>query len=175
MEKPDFAGESRKRITWTFFFDKTNHKMKQIMMTDRQLSMERKIPLEKKMALAQYIRAENHGNRMKIRQRENILYGTNSQPPLFDKGRLQMTQPQYEENPEENGMVQPFTVSTFKYRMIVAIVLFVGFLLCDTGGDKIGSYTTNDIHEMITADTFHLYDGEGNDTMEALASLLDFK
>lgn len=140
--------------------------------------MERKIPLEKKMALAQYIRAENHGNRMKIRQRENILYGTNTQPPLYDKGRLQTAEQRYENsqgNPEENGMLQPFAVSTFKYRMIVAIVLFVGFLLCDTGGNKIGGYTTGDIHEMIMADTFHLYDGEGNDTMEALASLLDFE
>lgn len=137
--------------------------------------MEHKIPLEKKMALAQYIRAENHGNRMKIRQRENILYGTSTQPPLYDKGRLPSPEQQYEGNPEENGVIQPFSVSTFKYRMIIAIVLFVGFLLCDTGGDKIGSYTTGDIHEMIMADTFHLYDGEGNDTMEALASLLDFE
>lgn len=137
--------------------------------------MEHKIPLEKKMALAQYIRAENHGNRMKIRQRENILYGTNTQPPLYDKGRLSSPEQQYEGNPEENGVIQPFSVSTFKYRMIIAIVLFVGFLLCDTGGDKIAGYTTGDIHEMIMADTFHLYDGEGNDTMEALASLLDFE
>ncbi len=137
--------------------------------------MERNIPVEKKMALAQYIRAENHGNRMKIRQRENILYGVNTQPPLFDRGRLQPVEQQYEGSQEESGMLQPFSVSTFKYRMMIAIVLFVGFLLCDTGGDKIGNYTTSDIHEMIMADTFHLYDGEGNDTMEALASLLDFE
>ncbi|MDE6388814.1 MAG: hypothetical protein K2L82_13530 [Lachnospiraceae bacterium] len=137
--------------------------------------MERKIPLEKKMALAQYIRAENHGNRMKIRERENILYGTNTQPPLYDKGRLPGTDQQYENNPTENGPLQPFSVSTFKYRMIIAIVLFVGFLLCDTGGDKIGVYTTNDIHDMIMADTFHLYDGEGNDAMDGLAALLDFE
>lgn len=142
---------------------------------NRQLHMDRKIPLEKKMALAQYIRAENHGNRMKIRQRENILYGTNTQPPLYDKGRLQAPEQPYENNAAENGTVPAFSVSTFKYRMILAILLFVGFLLCDTGGDKIGSYTTNDIHDMIMADTFHLYDGEGNDTMDGLASLLDFE
>ena len=41
--------------------------------------MEHKVSLEKKMALAQYIREENHGNRMKIRQREHILYGTDTQ------------------------------------------------------------------------------------------------
>ena len=50
--------------------------------------MDHKVPLEKKMQLAQYIREENMGNRMKIRQRERILYGTDTQLPLFDKGRL---------------------------------------------------------------------------------------
>lgn len=136
--------------------------------------MERKISLEKKMALAQYIREENHGNRMKIRQREHILYGTDTQPPLFNKGRIPIQDMQYENRPPEEGYVPAFPEGTFKYRMIVAILLFVGFLLCDTAGDKIGRYTTNDIHNMIVADTFHLYDGEGNDAMEGLAALLDF-
>ncbi len=135
--------------------------------------MDRKVSLEKKMALAQYIRAENHGNRMKIRQRENILYGTNTQPPLYDRGRLPSQEQQYENNQPENGLTPGVSMGTFKYRMILAILLFVGFLLCDTGGDKIGGYTTGDIHEMIMADTFHLYDGEGNDTMEGLAALFD--
>lgn len=137
--------------------------------------MDRKIPLEKKMALAQYIRAQNHGNRIKIRQRENILYGTNTQPPLYDSGRLPSQEQQYGNNMPEDGIVPVFSMGTFKYRMILAILLFVGFLLCDTSGDKIGRYTTGDIHEMIMADTFHLYDAEGNDTMDGLASLLDFE
>lgn len=137
--------------------------------------MEHKIPLEKKMALAQYIREENHGNRIKIRQREHILYGTDTQPPLYDRGKLVSGDYDYENRPTEDGIVPGFSMGTFKYRMILAILLFVGFLLCDTGDDKIGSYSTNDIHEMIMADTFHLYDGEGNSTMDGLASLLDFE
>lgn len=137
--------------------------------------MDHKISLEKKLALAQYIREENHGNRMKIRQREHILYGTDTQPPLYDRGKLPSGERDYENHPAEEGIAPVFSMGTFKYRMILAILLFVGFLLCDTGGDKIGSYTTNDIHEMIMADTFHLYDGEGNDTMDGLASLLDFE
>ena len=135
--------------------------------------MDRKVSLDKKLALAQYIREENHGNRMKIRQRERILYGTDTQPPLYDTGRLQSMEQQ--ENPSaESGVAFGFSSGTFKYRMILAILLFVGFLLCDTGDDKIGSYTTTEIHNMIMADTFHLY-SEGNDTMEGLASLLDFE
>ncbi len=137
--------------------------------------MEHKVSLEKKMALAQYIREENHGNRMKIRQREHILYGTDTQPPLFSKGRLPIQEQPYENAQPEAGYAPTFPEGTFKYRMILAILLFVGFLLCDTGGDKIGRYTTNDIHDMIVADTFHLYDGEGNDAIDGLAALLDFE
>ena len=137
--------------------------------------MEHKVSLEKKMALAQYIREENHGNRMKIRQREHILYGTDTQPPLFHKSRFPDSEPQYDNGQMEGGLAPGFSEGTFKYRMILAILIFVGFLLCDTGGDKIGSYTTDDIHEMIVADTFHLYDGEGNDAVDGLAALLDFE
>lgn len=127
------------------------------------------------MALAQYIREENQGNRMKIRQREHILYGTDTQPPLYDRGKLSAGEQDYGNQTPEDGMVPVFSMSTFKYRMILAILLFVGFLICDTGGDKIGNYTTGDIHAMIMTDTFHLYDGEGNDTMDGLAALLDFE
>ena len=135
--------------------------------------MNRKVSLDKKLALAQYIREENLGNRMKIRQREKILYGTDTQPPLYDTGRLHSMEQQ--ENPlSENGSALGLSADTFKYRMILAILLFVGFLFCDTGGDKIGSYSTTEIHNMIMADTFHLY-GEGNDAMDGLAALLDFE
>ena len=135
--------------------------------------MDRKVSLDKKLALAQYIREENHGNRVKIRQREKILYGKDTQTPLYDTGRLQS--PDQQENPsEETGMMMGLYSGTFKYRMILAILLFVGFLLCDTGGDKIGRFTTSEIHDMIMADTFHLYGTEGNDTMDGLAALLDF-
>lgn len=136
--------------------------------------MDKKVSLDKKLALAQYIREENLGNRMKIRQRERILYGRDTQPPLYDSSRQQPVE-QRENQPSENGMNFGFPAGTFKYRMILAILLFVGFLLCDTGGDKIGSYTTAEIHNMIIADTFHLYDGEGNDAIEGLAAVFDFK
>lgn len=139
--------------------------------------MDHRVPLEKKMQLAQYIREENQGNRMKIRQRERILYGTDTQPPLFDKGRLPAASSPYENNPaqpQQDEAVPGFPSSTFRYRMILAVLLFVGFLLCDTGDGRIGAYTTNEVHDMIMADTFHLYDGDGNETMEGLASLLDF-
>ncbi len=139
--------------------------------------MEHRIPLEKKIELAQYIREENMGNRMKIRQREKILYGTNTQPPLYEKGMLpdRGIQPDYTMGRGEEGEIPNVTFGTFKYRMIIAVLLFVAFLVCDTNGSKIGNYTMNDVHDMIMADTFHLYEGDGNEAMEGLAGLLDFE
>ncbi len=134
--------------------------------------MERKASLDKKLALAQYIREENHGNRMKIRQREKVLYGTDTQPPLYDTGKL-YTMDQPGGISPENGVAPGFSTGTFKYRMALAILLFVLFLFCDTGGNKIGGYTTAQIHDMIMADTFNLY-GEESGTSGGLAALLDF-
>lgn len=126
------------------------------------------------MQLAQYIREENLGNRMKIRQRERILYGTDTQLPLFEKGRLPAAASPYDNGmqPAEQEEAAPFlSTGSFRYRMILAVLLFVGFLLCDTRNSKIGDYTTNDVHAMIVADTFHLYDGDGNEMMDGLAAL----
>lgn len=133
--------------------------------------MERKTSLDKKMALAQYIREENHGNRLKIRQREKILYGTDSQPPLYDMGKIQQTGRQFDPA-AENGMVSGPPAGTFRYRMVLAILLFAGFLFCDTKGSTIAGYTTAQIHDMIMADSFNLYGG--GSASDGLAALLDF-
>ncbi len=37
------------------------------------------------MELARYIREENLGNRLKLRQREHILYGKESPLPLYEE------------------------------------------------------------------------------------------
>lgn len=146
------------------------------MQTGHSTYMDHRIPLEKKMELAQYIREENMGNRMKIRQREKILYGTSTHPPLYERGTLSghSVQQDYAIDHIENVGIPSVSLGTFKYRMIIAVLLFVAFLVCDTNQSSIGNYTTNDVHDMIMADTFHLYDGEGNETMEGLAGLLDF-
>ena len=49
---------------------------------------EKKVTPEKRMELARYIREENLGNRLKLRQREHILYGKESPMPLYEKGLL---------------------------------------------------------------------------------------
>ena len=132
---------------------------------------EKKVTPEKRMELARYIREENLGNRLKLRQREHILYGKENPMPLYDKGMLADTEgfPGYGNG--ENGGIPGNATGGFKYRMTLAVLVFVGFLLCDTRDSKILSYSTGDVYEMIVADSFHLYDGGENAVMEELTNL----
>lgn len=130
---------------------------------------EKKVTPEKRVELARYIREENMGNRVKLRQREHILYGRDLTMPADENGLFSGStltdSGQGEEVPGGSSM------GSFKYRMTLAVLLFVGFLLCDTGKGSILSYSTNDVYEMIRADSLHLYDGGENAVMEELAEL----
>lgn len=131
---------------------------------------EKKVTPEKRMELARYIREENLGNRIKLRQREHILYGKEVQMPLYDKGLLDGTEG-LSGNAERGGDIRVNATGGFKYRMVFSVLLFVAFLLCDTRDSKILSYSTNDVYDMIVTDSFHLYDGGENAVMEELAEL----
>lgn len=139
--------------------------------------MSNKVTLEKKMELARCIREENMGNRLKIRQREQILYGKDSQIPLYDKHSFSaQNDAAFYGNQTEPGEMSAASMGNFKFRMIIAVFLFVGFLVCDTNGSKIGTYSTGEVYDMILTDTFHLYDDAQNQdqVLEELAGLLDF-
>lgn len=120
--------------------------------------LKRQMPIDKKLRLAQYIRAENMDNRMKIRQRERLLYGVDSA--------------------ERNGFyseeVPNEVTGTFRLRMAAAVILFIGFLMCDAGQYKIFGYSMNDVYGMISEDYFKLYDSENMDELPQLTELLDF-
>ena len=150
--------------------------MKGIVMLNRQerdVSKQgtRQVPVEKRIKLAQYIRAENMDNRMKIRQREKILYGTDTMPPLWNKGDSLRAEGYF--GPDENtGAGMENTSNTFKFRMAMAIVLFIGFLLCDAGQYKVFGYSMNDIYGMLSEDYFNLYDSQNAEAMPQLTELL---
>ena len=128
------------------------------------------VPVEKKMELAKYIREENMGNRMKVRQREKILYGVNEPLPLFSKEKRST----YYTDMETQDNSQETTVgSTFRLRMTAAIILFVGFLLCDAGGYHVFGYSMNDIYELIEKDYFQAEDISEESGIQ-LTELLDF-
>lgn len=134
----------------------------------------KKVTPEKKMELARHIREENLGNRLKLRQREHILYGKESPMPLYDKALLSGDEnfPGYG-NAESSESIPGNATGGFKYRMALSVLLFVVFLLCDTRDGKILSYSTGDIYDMIVADSFHLYDGGENAVIEELAELFN--
>ena len=143
--------------------------------TEQNSGTKRQVPVDKKMRLIQSIRAENMGNRIKIRQRESLLYGTgsiNNMPPLWSKGDTMQMEESYlnGENPEE---ITPVT-NTFRIRMAAAIILFVGFLLCDAGGYKVWGYSMNDIYGLITEDYFQIYNDKNADELPQLTELLGF-
>ncbi|MCH5249910.1 MAG: hypothetical protein J1E98_08250 [Lachnospiraceae bacterium] len=141
--------------------------------TEQTNGTKRQVPVDKKMRLIQSIRAENMDNRIKIRQRENFLYGTGSMsniPPLWSKGEpVQMGETYLNgDNPEE---ITPVT-NTFRIRMAAAIMLFIGFLLCDVGGYKILGYSMNDIYGLITEDYFQIYNDKNTDELLQLTELI---
>ncbi len=130
---------------------------------------EKKVTPEKRVELARYIREENMGNRMKLRQREHILYGRDLTMPVDERGGF--SDQALTGGAQGEAIPDGSSIGSFKYRMTLAVLLFVGFLLCDTGKGSILSYSTNDVYEMIRADSLHLYDGGENAVMEELSEL----
>lgn len=140
--------------------------------TERTGKQRRQIPVEKKMKLAQYIRAENMDNRMRIRQREKILYGTETMPPLWTKGEPLRTGEYILPGEEPEDSMQD-TPNTFRLRMAAAILLFIGFLLCDAGQYEVFGFSMNDIYGMISEDYFRIYDADSTGEPTQLSELLN--
>lgn len=145
---------------------------------DRNQRLKKQVPIDKKLRMAQYIRAENMDNRMKIRQRERLLYGTESPPLLLGKDEAM-----YMEEARRAGVdarssmhadaVSPGVSGTFRLRMAAAIILFIGFLLCDAGEYKLFGYSMNDIYGMLSEDYFKLYDSENAGGFPELTELFN--
>ncbi|MCM1145105.1 MAG: hypothetical protein NC318_04580 [Blautia sp.] len=138
----------------------------------------KQVPIDKKLRMAQYIREENLDNRMKIRQRERLLYGMDNSLPLWDKGNALHREEAFYTGAEEGNMQgaepeQPFS-STFKLRMAIAIALFIGFLLCDAGQYDVFGYSMNDVYGMISEDYFQINDSENEQNRIQLTELFKF-
>lgn len=134
---------------------------------------DRKVTPERRLELARCIREENLGNRLRLRRRESILYGREDLPleedGLFSSGNFSSGKNPLAAGGEEAHRGQPGTPGgSFSYRMALAVLLFVGFLICDTNGSRIFSYDANQVYEMIREDSLHLYDGGENAVMEQI-------
>lgn len=142
---------------------------------------QKRVPIEKKLRMAQYIREENMDNRMKIRQREKLLYGTDSPLPLWDKNNTFQRETYLRtgtdaENSMDNAPADAMdtVTGTFKLRMALAIALFIGFLLCDAGQYKVFGYSMNDLYGMISEDYFQIYDTNQEQNRIQLTELFKF-
>lgn len=144
--------------------------------TETNQRLKPRVPVDKKLRLAQHIRQENMDNRMKIRQRERLLYGTETSVPLWEKSSSFHSGDTLREGMDAVDMHSEETIpdasGSFKLRMTVAIFLFIGFLLCDAGQYKIFGYSTSDLYGMITEDYFQINDAENAKQLPQLSELL---
>lgn len=90
--------------------------------------------VERKMQLTRFIRQENAMNRMKIKNRESILYGTGN--PQFSKEELPLVHDGYLSEDEYGAMrtERNTSQSTFGLRVILAILLFAAVVYLDKNG-----------------------------------------
>lgn len=91
--------------------------------------------VERKMQLTRFIREENAMNRMKVKNRENILYGNGK--TQFGKEELPLVYDGYL-GEEEFALQQPAPVSTFGLRILLAVLLFAAVVYLDRNGINLG-------------------------------------
>lgn len=112
-----------------------------------------RIDTDKKLALVHSIRMQNQYNRMKCREREQLIYGIGSEA---DKRELFSTEtaacmPGYEESiaarPKER------ILSGFRIRFLIAAVLIGVFIYLDINKIDIYGMTTDDLFQLITKTT----------------------
>lgn len=112
-----------------------------------------KIDTDKKLALVHSIRMQNQYNRMKCREREQLIYGIGSEQ---DKRELFSTEtaaymPGYEESTVSHP--QKRILSGFRLRFILAIVLIGIFIYLDINKIDIYGMTTDDLFQLFTQTT----------------------
>lgn len=90
--------------------------------------------VERKMQLTRFIREENALNRMKLKNREHILYG-NGKPQYRDE-ELPLVYDGYLEEGEIGSIrpVQPADSSGFGFRAVLAVLLFAAVVYLDRTG-----------------------------------------
>ena len=109
---------------------------------------------EKKLLLVQQVRSRYQENQYDMSNREQIMYGRTS---IFDR-------PDHEENmlsgPEDASL------SSFKLRLLIAIVLFGIVVYIDRSHTEIGGLTSEKLFRMISAN----YEEKIEDWVEAMST-----
>lgn len=121
------------------------------------------ISTDQKLQLVQQIRAENQENRMKMRSRERIIYGTQAKNHAYEEGMPLYYRGSWEGNyahtdkelyaMEEKGSDgEAVTCSSFKLRLVLAVFLFASFLILDSGIGNVAGISTTALCEELNKD-----------------------
>lgn len=94
------------------------------------------ITVEKKLALVQQIRSRYNQNRYDLSNREQILYGKSA--PLGANSI------------DEN--INLSNTSTFRIRLILAIILFIGIILLEQNNQTIAGFSVKQLFLMLEKD-----------------------
>ncbi len=111
-----------------------------------------KVSTNQKLQLIRSIRAESQDNRMRMRSRERILYGTGKaeeELPLYARGYYDGREKELYALEEGGIPIQAGSFSSLKIRFMLAAVLFCVFLVADAGGGNIGGVSTEYLRKEI--------------------------
>lgn len=113
-----------------------------------------KINTDKKLELVKAIRMQNQYNRQVFRSREGLLYSDIPERRGSELYSLEAVEKQ--PAPEEKGR----TMSGFRIRFMIALVLLLSFILCDVNNLSYGGENTDTIYGRITdsPDVTELFD-----------------
>lgn len=115
-----------------------------------------KITTNQKLQLIRSIREESRDNRMKMRHRERLLYGTESKMgddmPLYSKGYYGDGERELYALEEGGIPAGGNSFSSFKLRLVLAIAFFCVYLVADAGEGTIAGISTDVMREEMNKD-----------------------
>lgn len=129
--------------------------MNDFATTDRMDRMEKMEKRNRKLQLVQQVRSRYHENQYDMSNRERIMYGRTS---VFDR-------PDYDEYTLPNSGSDDDSLSSFKLRLFIALVLFGVIVFMDRSHISIGGITSEKLYGMISAD----YEEKIEDWVEAMS------
>ncbi len=98
----------------------------------------RDVATERKLQLIQQVRSRYNEDRYDLSNRERILYGRESVRPWEENG----DDPEWEQPPQ----------SSFRLRVLIAVLLFAAVVAIDTNGTSILGITAEKVYQIISAD-----------------------
>lgn len=109
-----------------------------------------RISVEKKLELVQMMRNESQNNRIKMRGREQILYGRKpSRELVLSAHESEAMSGDKENDPLADG---PNIFRSFKVRLLIAGILFAAFVAWDNGYYPMLPARTEEFYRMISDD-----------------------